>query len=66
MKKTCTCAICKETDKKRWETIEACRCGCHEADFPVGHERLCCEYPNGKKADNPNRKEIDKNKIQNS
>jgi len=52
-KKKCTCDLCKEYDKHKWDTIKDCKCFCHESDDVCGHESLCCEYPNGKKKDNP-------------
>jgi hypothetical protein len=30
-----------------------CKCGCHTSNDIVGHDSLCCPYPNGKKKDNP-------------
>ena len=49
----CHCKICKIIDKHRWATIMECGCVCHIDEGIAGHESLCCEYPNGKKKDNP-------------
>lgn len=49
----CSCYVCKQIDKTRWETIEKCPCSCHDMDYPAGHDSLCCAYPNGKRKDNP-------------
>ena len=49
----CDCALCKEIDKDRWKTIMECGCLCHTEHGIIGHSSLCCEYPNGKKCDNP-------------
>lgn len=49
----CQCEFCVTHDKYRWATITECQCACHKADYPIGHEGLCCEFPNGKIKDNP-------------
>lgn len=51
--KSCECSLCKAYDTRRWETIESCQCACHTSDKIAGHDSLCCEFPNGKKKDNP-------------
>jgi len=30
-----------------------CKCACHDSTSITGHEGLCCEFPNGKRKDNP-------------
>lgn len=35
-----------------WAMVSECGCGCHTTGY-VGHERLCCEYPNVLKKENP-------------
>jgi len=30
-----------------------CKCGCHNSDEPTGHDGLCCEFPNGRRRENP-------------
>jgi hypothetical protein len=30
-----------------------CPCHCHISDGIDGHDSLCCEFPNGKRKDNP-------------
>jgi len=49
----CDCEFCKTHDRFRWATIMECKCGCHTSNDIVGHDSLCCPYPNGKKKDNP-------------
>ena len=49
----CTCKFCTAYDKYRWATIMECGCGCHNNEMITGHDDLCCEFPNGKKKDNP-------------
>lgn len=50
----CDCDFCKTYDKYKWATISECGCACHTSSTGlVGHEGLCCEYPNGKKEYNP-------------
>ncbi len=49
----CDCKFCKTYDKYRWATIMECPCNCHEESDIVGHDGLCCPFPNGKKKDNP-------------
>ena len=51
--KRCQCEFCTNYDKYRWATIMECKCGCHESDKPIGHDGLCCEFPNGRKSENP-------------
>ena len=51
----CNCDFCKTHDKHRWSSIKECGCFCHASNEIVGHDSLCCEYPNGKKKDNPYR-----------
>jgi len=36
--------------------IMNCVCGCHTDKEIVGHSSLCCEFPNGKKKNNPYKK----------
>ena len=33
-----------------------CKCNCHISNTIDGHDFLCCEFPNGKKKDNPYKK----------
>lgn len=54
----CECDVCKQIDKKRWETIEKCPCYCHDVEHPAGHDSLCCAYPNGKRKDNPHKQPL--------
>lgn len=49
----CSCKFCDTYNKYRWATISECSCGCHVSDEIVGHDGLCCEFPNGKKKNNP-------------
>lgn len=49
----CNCDFCANYDLYRWATIMECKCGCHCDDTIVGHDRLCCEFPNGKRINNP-------------
>lgn len=51
----CQCALCKAHDLYRWATIMECKCFCHQVDYPVAHDNLCCQFPNGVKADNPHK-----------
>lgn len=52
----CNCSFCKNYDKYRWATIMECQCHCHDSESINGHDGLCCEFPNGKKKDNPYKK----------
>lgn len=52
----CNCTLCKEINKRQWKTIMECECVCHTEYSIIGHSSLCCEYPNGKKWDNPYKK----------
>jgi hypothetical protein len=56
MSERCTCTFCKNYDKYRWAVIMECGCGCHSSSGIDGHDGLCCEFPNGKKKDNPYKK----------
>jgi len=56
MNKNCDCNICKNIEKRMWKIIEECKCFCHTSNKINGHDNLCCEYPNGKKIDNPYKK----------
>lgn len=49
----CNCEFCKTHDLYRWAKIIECGCFCHDTDSIIGHDGLCCPYPNGKKSDNP-------------
>lgn len=49
----CKCVHCTNNDLYRWATIMECQCVCHDNSHPVGHDDLCCPYPNGKRKDNP-------------
>lgn len=49
----CECDFCKTYDQYRWATIMECKCVCHDTDNPIGHDSLCCEFPNGLRKDNP-------------
>lgn len=49
----CSCLFCKTYHKYKWAVIMECKCNCHIAKEPSGHDALCCEFPNGKKKDNP-------------
>lgn len=53
----CQCDLCRTHDKYRWTTISKCRCLCHVVEVVTGHDSLCCEFPNGKRKDNPYLKE---------
>lgn len=52
----CNCYFCEIYDKYRWAVISDCKCGCHNDDDVIGHDSLCCEFPNGKKKDSPYKK----------
>ena len=52
-KKDCNCKLCTNHDLYRWAKIMECKCACHDMDGVIGHDGLCCPYPNGKKKDNP-------------
>lgn len=49
----CTCSFCTNYDKYKWAVIMECPCHCHISEGIVGHDSLCCEFPNGKRKDNP-------------
>lgn len=49
----CKCVHCTNHDLYRWATIMECKCICHDDPHPLGHDGLCCSYPNGKRKDNP-------------
>jgi len=49
----CTCEFCITYDKFRWATIMECKCCCHNDEEILGHDELCCPFPNGKKKNNP-------------
>jgi len=49
----CDCEICKKNDIRKWDIISECPCTCHNSTNIMGHDSLCCEYPNGKKFNNP-------------
>ena len=51
----CQCDFCRTYERYIWATVLECGCECHLGDDlrPSGHNRLCCEFPNGKKKDNP-------------
>lgn len=49
----CSCKSCTNYDLFRWATIMECKCMCHNSSEPVGHSGLCCEFPNGRKSENP-------------
>ena len=49
----CDCRLCLDNNKRRWQMIENCQCTCHDSDQPSGHDGLCCEFPNGRKKENP-------------
>ncbi len=50
----CNCNFCRTYNRYRWAVVMECKCGCHDSGVPLtGHESLCCEFPNGKKSDNP-------------
>ena len=49
----CNCDFCKTYDKYKWAMIMECKCGCHNDNGINGHDSLCCEFPNGKKKNNP-------------
>ena len=49
----CKCEICKVADIRKWDIISKCHCDCHNSTKIMGHDSLCCEYPNGKKFNNP-------------
>ena len=52
----CGCDFCKNYDKYRWATIMECPCNCHDQKIPNGHDGLCCDFPNGRKKENPYKK----------
>lgn len=54
-KHKCQCDFCRTYDRYIWAVVAECGCECHRnTDLrPEGHDGLCCEFPNGKKADNP-------------
>jgi len=52
----CNCTFCRNYHKYRWAKIIECKCGCHTDSQPLGHDSLCCEFPNGKRKDNPYKK----------
>lgn len=52
-KDRCQCDFYTTYDLLRWATIMECRCVCHDTEDIMGHEGLCCEFPNGKRKDNP-------------
>ena len=54
--KKCNCNFCKNYDKYRWAIITECPCACHTCEEISGHDGLCCEFPNGKRKDNPYKK----------
>jgi len=51
--KSCECDFCQIYDKYRWATIDECGCACHSGHGIVGHESMCCEFPNGKRINIP-------------
>ena len=51
--KKCECEHCKTYPLYKWATIMECKCMCHTSEGIEGHDSLCCEFPNGKKKDNP-------------
>jgi hypothetical protein len=53
MGETCNCEFCRAYAKYIWAVIMECKCGCHYDDIPSGHDSLCCEFPNGRRKDNP-------------
>ena len=52
----CNCILCKKYRKYKWATIMECGCGCHDDKGISGHDALCCEFPNGKRKNNPYKK----------
>lgn len=52
---SCKCTHCKNYPLYKWATIMECACECHTDKDITGHDRLCCEFPNGKKKDNPHK-----------
>ena len=53
MSKKCNCESCVNRDLYRWATIKECKCACHVNTDITGHDRLCCEFPNGLIKNNP-------------
>ena len=49
----CECTLCTNYHRYKWATIMECKCGCHDRDEPSGHDGLCCEFPNGRRKENP-------------
>ena len=49
----CKCDFCETYDQYRWAVITECKCGCHTMEGIIGHDGLCCEFPNGKEKDSP-------------
>ena len=49
----CTCVFCRNYNRYKWAVIMECGCGCHLGKGIDGHDSLCCEFPNGKKKNNP-------------
>lgn len=49
----CKCKFCTTYDKYKWAVIMECGCNCHDSKDIDGHDGLCCEFPNGKRANNP-------------
>jgi len=54
----CNCKFCRNYRRYVWAVIMECPCGCHtdKNKRPIGHDSLCCEFPNGKRKDNPYKK----------
>ena len=48
-----TCNFCTTYNLYRWAIIMECKCSCHDSTDITGHDSLCCEFPNGKRKDNP-------------
>jgi hypothetical protein len=52
----CNCKFCRNYHRYIWAVIAECDCCCHVDKKPIGHDIFCCEFPNGKRKDNPYKK----------
>jgi hypothetical protein len=52
----CSCNFCKSYMKYKWAVVMECTCECHDKDGITGHGRLCCEFPNALRKNNPYKK----------
>ena len=49
----CECTFCKAYEKYKWAVVIECKCACHDGDGIIGHDSLCCEFPNALRKNNP-------------